>query len=139
MPSKPVIYLIDDDEVNCFLIQNILSDTYPDSDVICFQAVEEALYSLKKVRNHPSQYPTLILLDLHLPKKDGWNFLEEYTTLQHNSFNKCDVIILTCSMYLKDLERAKRYSFVADFIAKPFTEESVSAKLDRICYRKKCL
>ncbi len=138
MQSRPIIYLIDDDEVNCFLVRNILADTYSDCVVACFYSAPEALQALKEVKKEPVNFPSLILLDLHMPGKDGWDFLEEYASIQNNSFHTCDVVILTCSIYPQDIERAKKYPCVTDFIAKPFSEDAVTSRLDKIFYSKKC-
>lgn len=145
MALKPVIYLIDDDEVNCFLVTNVVREIYPGSEIVCFHAADDALQKLKQVHKDLGNYPGLILLELYLKEKDGWAFLEEYSALLNNSFNlpnnsltKCEVVILTCSMFPNDTERARGYECVAGFIEKPFTEEAITENLNKLFCKNMC-
>jgi CheY-like chemotaxis protein len=130
MLLNPLVYLIDDDEVNYFLVKTILEDAYPACQVICFCDAEEALQALKEAKNSDKPFPALILLDLHLPPGDGWYFVEQYEVLAANSSPPGNVFILTCSTHPRDIGKAKEYTCIADFLIKPFTEELAKNKLN---------
>jgi response regulator of citrate/malate metabolism len=129
MAFNPLVYLIDDDEVNYFLVKSILENVDPAFQVICFPTADAALLALWKAKNQAQITPAFILLDLYLPQKDGWYFIEHYQCLLENSITSSTVFILTCSAYPRDVEKANNYTCIADFLIKPFTEELVKNKL----------
>jgi response regulator of citrate/malate metabolism len=129
MAFNPLVYLIDDDEVNYFLVKSILESLDPSIQVICFPTADAALQALLKIKNEARLMPAFILLDLYLPIKDGWYFIDHYQCLLENSFTASTVFILTCSNYPRDIEKVNHYTCIADFFVKPFTEELVKSKL----------
>jgi CheY-like chemotaxis protein len=63
-----------------------------------------------------SPWPDLILLDLNMPKKDGWEALKEIKS--HPDFRRIPVVILTTSQNERDI--AKSYDMGANsFMTKP--------------------
>jgi len=69
-----------------------------------------------------SYLPDLILLDLRMPKMDGFEFLEKlrsnYVTMN------VPVIVLSSSQYRIDIERCQKLG-VVDFFSKPLTQDKV--------------
>ncbi len=79
---------------------------------------EEAIELLSKQRI----FPRLILLDIMMPKGDGWYVLE---TLQQNEMYKgIKVVIFTVKAPTRDSERAKALGAVG-YITKPFKGETL--------------
>ncbi len=79
---------------------------------------EEALELLSK----NGVIPRLILLDIMMPKGDGWYVLE---ALQHNeSYKRIKVVIFTVKAPTRDSERAKALGAVG-YITKPFKGETL--------------
>jgi CheY-like chemotaxis protein len=66
--------------------------------------------------------PSLVLLDINMPKIDGFEFLEIVTA--DLAGRMCPVIVmLTTSLDPRDEERARRHEVVRDFHNKPLTED----------------
>lgn len=61
--------------------------------------------------------PDAIFLDINMPEIDGWEFLQKYKELgiQHSPV----VIMLTTSLFPKDLEKAKNIDIVYKLLNKP--------------------
>jgi CheY-like chemotaxis protein len=121
------IFLIDDDVLVNFLNQETIKDSYPDINVRSFESATDALESIKKLINtFNSSLPQLILLDINMPVMDGWEFLEEFDQLPQHLLNHCKVIIHTSSIDPRDIEKAKSYPAVIDYITKPLNIQTMA-------------
>ncbi|MGX7666198.1 PAS domain S-box protein [Flavobacterium pedocola] len=106
------ILLVDDDLITNLLHSKVLEKFYQKEKIHTSQSVDEAIIYLKendKKGNH------LILLDLNMPKKTGWDFLVEYRNFEKQS----PVIILTSSIDPKDKKKAREFDVVKNFVSKP--------------------
>jgi len=116
------IFLIDDDSLVNFLNQEIIKDAYPDKKVRCFESATEALEDIKEnIKTSHCPLPQLILLDINMPEMDGWEFLDEFNQLPKNFIKDCKVIMHTSSIDPRDIEKAKTYPAVIDYVTKPLT------------------
>jgi CheY-like chemotaxis protein len=121
------IFLIDDDVLVNFLNIETIKDSYPDINVRSFESATEALESIKQLVNIlNSSLPQLILLDINMPVMDGWEFLDEFDQLPQHLLNHCKVIIHTSSIDPRDIEKAKSYPAVIDYITKPLNIQTMS-------------
>ncbi|MCX6206669.1 MAG: response regulator [Bacteroidetes bacterium] len=121
------IFLIDDDGLVNFLNQEIIRESFPDKNVQAFERATDALDELKKLAESPnSNLPLLILLDINMPVMDGWEFLEAFDRLPTTICKNCKVVMHTSSIDPRDLEKAKTFSSVTDYISKPLTNQSLS-------------
>ena len=76
-------------------------------------------------KNDPSRMPDYILLDINMPIMNGWEFLDEYTRLNIDPLNKCKVYIISSSVFSNDINKARSYPIVKDFISKPLNVEKI--------------
>ena len=119
-----MIYIIDDDKANNFLTRIMLEDVGL-TNFRQFKLVDEAMDELRRITAEKleDEYPGLILLDLNMPIKTGWDFLEEFRGLPEEITSKSRIYLLTSSDFRGDHEKAKSYPEVLDFIDKPVTDE----------------
>lgn len=116
------ILLADDDDDDCMLAREALAESRLAIDLRVVHDGEELMDYLYHrgnyafVQNAPR--PTLILLDLNMPKKDGREALREIKADPH--LRQIPVIILTTSKAEEDIYRC--YELGANsFIIKPFS------------------
>lgn len=116
-------YIIDDDKLSIKLMSMLISKNNFCEEIISFHNPQTALDELKNNATDPSKLPDVILLDLNMPVLDGWQFLDEFT---HVTFTKKIVVfIISSSIDPCDLEMAKNYPIVKDYIIKPLSSEKL--------------
>jgi CheY-like chemotaxis protein len=117
-------YLVDDDDI-FRLVANKQMSKHPGFDTVeIFENGQEALEALQVSALQPEQLPALILLDLNMPVLDGWGFLDQMQQLPLS--REIVVVIVTSSIDPQDIQKAKTYSEVKDFVAKPLTESKLT-------------
>jgi CheY-like chemotaxis protein len=122
--DEQVIYIIDDDKANNFLTRIMLEDVGL-TNFRQFRLVDEAMDELKRISSEKleNEYPLVILLDLNMPIKTGWDFIEEFRLLPHDITTKAKIHLLSSSDYKGDHEKAKSYPEIVEFLDKPVTDE----------------
>lgn len=107
------ILMIDDSEAEQFLYQIILKEHFPDIKITPAYDGVEALDIISK----QDEGFDCILLDINMPRMNGFEFLEQYAKSPKSNDNI--VIMLTSSIQPKDKEKALSYPFVKSFFMKP--------------------
>jgi len=69
--------------------------------------------------------PDYILLDINMPIMNGWEFLDEYTRLNIDPSGKSKVFIISSSVFSNDINKARSYPLVKDFISKPLNVDKI--------------
>lgn len=72
--------IIDDEEIDLFLVENILSESQFSENIIYYSNAKHAISYLEKIRD-PQEFPDLIILDLNMPAFTGEDFLVAYHRL----------------------------------------------------------
>lgn len=124
LPSH--IVLIDDDSVTNMVNKKIIYMTFPTIRVTPYADAAVALRDLKQwAATDAIQLPDLIFLDINMPHMDGWEFLNEFITLSESVLQKTKVIMLTSSVDVNDIAKAKTYKSVTDFLSKPLNKDNL--------------
>lgn len=119
------ILLIDDDAVTNMINTKVIKMNFG-FDVHDHVNAQLALEQLKQgCKSSPQQLPFIIFLDINMPIMDGWEFLEEFQKLPSIAIEMSKVVILTSSIDVEDIEKAKAYPVVSDFVSKPLTSEKL--------------
>ncbi|GGG16203.1 response regulator [Pontibacter amylolyticus] len=131
MVSK--VYIIDDDDISVYLTTMVLEEAGFAKEICTYTSADDALADLSFTV--PAPLPEVILLDLNMPFKSGWDFLDILRPYEATLKGKLDVFILTSSIAVSDKEQARNYPLVCGFLHKPLDEESV-ASIKRACTRR---
>lgn len=105
-----IILVVEDDQDTRHGLGEYLSLLFPDVRVLMTGAGETALELARRTR------PTVVLLDIHLPGIEGFEFLERLRELE--GMSHVPVVALTGDMSPATLMKAEAAGFVA-FLAKP--------------------
>ncbi|MBX9851133.1 MAG: response regulator [Cytophagaceae bacterium] len=117
------ILLIDDDEVNNFINENILRKLNVAADI---KVVKNGLEALQFITTYNDEgiSPELILLDLHMPVMDGFEFMSSFKKLDLKNKDKIEIAVLTSSDNPNDLKLAKNLG-IKHYLIKPFKPDTV--------------
>lgn len=122
------LLVLDDDSINNFLTQEILSQYVGLQSYKIFDNGYEVLEYLNSCT--PNEFPDLLLIDLKMPEMDGFEFLRTY----QNSFGhkNAAIVILTNSTLGKDKNKVSEYSVVKDYLRKPLSEDDLKALITKL-------
>lgn len=116
------VITIDDEPIDQMIYKRVLKRSGIVENVLDFQLAEQAL-AWFRTEDHVT--PDIVFLDIHMPRMNGFEFLDEAIAEFGDEFAECIVVMLTTSLDPADRERASRYPMVRDYLAKPLTVENV--------------
>ena len=124
---KPVsVLLIDDDEINNFISIKLIKKALLNTEIMACLNGKFAIDQLADIqRKDPNKMPDYILLDINMPIMNGWEFLEEFKRLNIDPLCKSKIYIISSSVFSNDINKAKSYPLVKDFISKPLNVEKI--------------
>jgi response regulator of citrate/malate metabolism len=110
------ICIIDDSSIPRKLSQRACEFALPHIPIKTFENVDSAIVYLKN--SEPRK--RTILLDLYMPDKNGWDFLDQYQPRWHEN-----IYLLTTSECENDIQKSKQYTTVTDYLIKPLSIHKV--------------
>lgn len=120
------ILLIDDDYPTNFLHEIVLKDSGRVENIEAKMTADLGMAYLKE-SFEKNDSPELIFLDINLPAKDGFEFMEEYELLPDDIKSKSKIIMFSTSQNPQDIQKSKTYPSIEDIIVKPITEEIINS------------
>lgn len=112
------IMVIDDDEVSTLLTTRVLDSIYASHSITTFNLVDNAIEFLCSNKHDRNFLPDLILLDINMPGKTGWDFMDIYTKQMAEFFPP--VVIVSSSNSKADQSKAALYpDYILGYIVKP--------------------
>lgn len=119
-----MILLIDDDEIQNFITQRMIQLVKEDVQLeVCMNGQMGLDALLDK-----GLEPKIILLDINMPVKNGWDFMDEYMKQEQPNL---PIYILTSSINDRDRQKAKKYDCVKGFLVKPLSIDLLQELLVR--------
>ncbi|MCK4752516.1 MAG: response regulator [Planctomycetes bacterium] len=109
---KPIL-LVEDDSVDTMTVKRALKELGVANDLACATNGEEALEYLT---NGSNEKPGVILLDLNMPKMNGFEFLKAIK--DNEELRRIPIIVLTTSKEERDVIESFELS-VAGYMVKP--------------------
>ncbi len=120
------VLLVEDNELNRELASNLLGDM----GLIVDTAVD-GIDALSIITKAPDDLYDLVLMDIQMPKMDGYTVTREIRTLANNRKANIPIVAMTANAFEEDRQK----SFLAGMnghIAKPIDLEAVAKALDRV-------
>ncbi len=110
MVNKPVkILLVEDNPADARWTVEIFKDLHIKNELFVVKDGIEALNYLHHNENYKeTPYPDIILLDLNLPRMNGFEVLKEIKS--DEDLKSTPVVLLTSSNYPPDINKAKNYA-----------------------------
>ena len=115
-PATPTVWIVDDDEDDQLLIGSAFIEGEPSVKVLTLNDGDELLPKLSQ----SDQLPRLILLDVNMPLKNGFETLKELR--QQPDFAHLPVVMLTTSSNEEDRRRSLALG-ANYFLTKPLSYE----------------
>ncbi|MDQ8004569.1 MAG: response regulator [Pedobacter sp.] len=128
--SKINLLVIDDDDINIFIISKIVEKTGYDVEIVAKHNGQLAIDYIKELTANNEALPHLVLIDINMPILNGWEFIEAFEALKLDIDN--DMYMLSSSVYENDIEKAKSYKSVKGFISKPLSIDRLKELLAAI-------
>jgi CheY-like chemotaxis protein len=132
MPQRPrpAVLLVDDDAATNYYNQRLLQRMQVSQEVLVASNADDALAVLHARCAHPGTAgcPTLILLDVNMPLRNGFEFLRAFTRL-HPALPQAFVVVLLTALPLDPGLVQAQHLPVTAALTKPLTPEAVNQLL----------
>jgi DNA-binding response OmpR family regulator len=125
MPEKKKILLIDDEKDFCFFVKKNLEHT--GEFVVSYATSPD-----KGIKLARRESPDLILLDIRMPGKDGFEVLE---AIKENSKTFSIPVIMLTAVEGDDAKIKSSGLYSEDYIVKPISYEKLREKIDTVLAR----
>jgi len=118
--------LVDDNDTYNFINRRILEQKQIAKSIEVQSSGIGALSYLEEHQGSPNKLPDIIFLDIKMPLMNGHEFLFKLEKISDTVSNeKCKVVMLSSSVAEEDINQARQYPSVINFIQKPLTLESL--------------
>ncbi len=117
-----MICLIDDDQIFHITSRRLLQRAGYTGEILSFTSAEEAIQYFKKLNGEAPKQIQGILLDIHMPLMDGWEFIENCQSL---ALPEVPIYLVSSSTDERDRLRAANLPRVKGFFSKPLDAQKI--------------
>jgi CheY-like chemotaxis protein len=121
------VLLIDDNEIDNFINERIITSSGFADTVTTKTGTDQAIAYLRETGDDVAKLPQIVFLDLNMPEKDGFVFLDLFNELNVAVRTFCKVIVLSSSISPEDINRASANPHVVKYLNKPLAEKYLEA------------
>ena len=124
------LLLIDDDYPTNFLHEIILKDSGLVENISSCTSVDDGIAFIKKSYEEGNS-PELIFIDINIPAKNGFVFVEEFDNLDEAIKSKSIVLMFSTSQNPKDVKKSESYKTIKDMLIKPLDENIMKTLIEK--------
>lgn len=118
--------VIDDDEFFAFNAKRLMYTAHFCENVLHYENGQQAIDALIGLMVEGFPLPEVILLDINMPKKNGWQFLEEFHALPKANTANTKIYIISSFISPANMTKAAAYDdIVEDYLVKPLEERTL--------------
>ncbi len=117
--------IIDDDPIYQFGMKILLREVDFSEEILMYEDGQQAVDALLERISSGNTLPPVIFLDLNMPIKDGWEFLDDFVQIPPHNREQVKIYVISSSINPSDEERARKYEVVSNYIVKPITSEKL--------------
>ncbi len=121
-----ILLVVDDSSIITSFVNKIFKDEF---NVI---SAKDGVEAIEVIRNNFDKEFVGILLDLNMPRYNGFQVLETFD--KNNLFQKIPVCILTGDDTKDSLDKVFKYPIV-DVLNKPFSESAIKTSINKLVLR----
>jgi len=125
-----ILAIIDDDEINHFIIKRMINKISDKIIIHSFYEVEKGLDFIHTNETQLANLPQIIFLDINMPGLDGWYFIEHLEKMQYKLYNP-DIYMVSSSVHQKDLDKAKSSGYIKKYLTKPISQQTLNDILEK--------
>ena len=125
MAAFKSVLLVDDSRATNFMHRELIREADFAERIDVALDGEEALDFLRSGSDSEFFPPSVIFLDINMPKMDGFEFLEACKSLPEGQRGSLVIVMLTTSLDPGDRTRAMATGMVRDFHNKPLSREAL--------------
>ena len=114
------VLIVEDNAINMLLAKTLIKKIIPES------IISEASDGEQAIEQYKEQQPDIILMDIQMPNKNGFEATYEIRKIEHNSFTP--IIALTAGIFVEEKEQCLQ-SGMNDYITKPIDITNLEAVL----------
>jgi len=119
------VMVIDDSSADRFIAAAVIKNSSFAAEVAGCESVPAALNYLQSLTESGEPFPRLIFLDLNMPGKDGYDFLEDFKFLPQGPRQNTTIVMLSATDSYEEIARMQAHPLVSVFLKKPLTDDSL--------------
>lgn len=124
-----LVALVDDDSIFQFTATRLIQSAKLAGQILQFENGGSTMDYLKQYATDAGKLPDHLFLDINMPFIDGWMFLEDFVQLKSKLAKEIKIYMVSSSIDQRDMNRAKEYQDVREFVVKPVSMETFSRLL----------
>jgi len=136
MPKIQSLCVIDDDVIYQFAVKLTIKQLGLAEQVLTFSNGELAQKYFVENAENKSVLPDVLLLDINMPVMDGWDFLIWFSENKKTISKNIPIFMVSSSIDWRDIERAKSFEEVIDYVSKPLTDGSFFEIMEKLNDKK---
>ncbi len=117
------IWIVDDDPIFQMIFKMMVEKVCPGKEIRQFGNGQEAIDAIIATKGVQDELPDIIFLDINMPVKTGWDFLNELPEIADPTLREnMRIYIVSSSINPEDQEKADAFAMVLGYLIKPVTE-----------------